>query len=295
MSIQALKSLTLKSDRADRAKAFAFFFGLPTLLAFLTATQPGYSNVFGLVGAFLYLAAIALVPWWIAEAFTRAVWWVARPLRPPLWVLCSLGITAGGVLVYPYVIAVTDVFVQFWPEAASSEVLVSPSMDAIGIFLQSLHAIAYWTLANYLFDRLLGFPRFRYPEKERAGLGTPTDETEESAGPRPKLLQHARRFYRLADILLVKAEEHYVRLYGANEEELASYRFGLAILDLVQEDGFRVHRSYWVRRTAVAAVKERSGRLELVMKGGQVVPVSRQYHGLVRQVFLKSDRKTCAS
>ena len=268
-----------------RAKALTFYVGLPLVLAVVSATQPGYTNIFGLGGAVLYLGLISLFPWWIAEATTWAVWWAGRTMRPPLWALCGLGILLGSLIAYPFVLLVTDIFVQIWPDAASSDVLVSSSTGALGTLIQSFHGMAYWVLANYLFDRLLAFPRFRY-EQPLGERGEPLDvATGDLNGPKSKLLEQSKRFHSLSDILLMKAEEHYVRLYGSDTEELVPHRFGKAILDLTGEDGFRVHRSFWVRRTAVEEMQERSGRIELLLHEGKVVPVSRQYHGLVKQAF----------
>ena len=246
-----------------RAKALIFYVGLPLVLALVSATQPGYINIFGLGGALLYLGLISLIPWWIAEAMTWAVWWSGRTVRPPLWALCSLGILLGSLIAYPFVHFVTDIFIQLWPDAASSDVLVPSSTGAVGTLIQSLHGIAYWIFANYLFDRLLGFPRFRYEKplgKHAAPLAATTGDLK---APASKLLEQSERFNSLSDILLMKAEEHYVRLYGEDAEELVPHRFGQAILDLTGEDGFRVHRSFWVRRAAVDQMYERSGRLQL--------------------------------
>ncbi|MEM8796925.1 MAG: LytTR family DNA-binding domain-containing protein [Pseudomonadota bacterium] len=268
-----------------RAKALIFCVGLPLVLALVSATQPGYTNIFGLGGALLYLGLISLIPWWIAEATTWAVWWAGRTVRPPLWALCGLGFLLGFVIAYTFVLLVTDIFIQFWPEAASSDVLVSSSTGLVGTLIHSFHGMAYWILANYLFDRLLGFPRFRY-EQPLCERGEPLAVTTgDLKGPTSKLLERSERFHYLSDILLMKAEEHYVRLYGEDAEELVPHRFGQAILDLAGEDGFRVHRSFWVRRAAVEKMCERSGRVELCLHSGKEVPVSRQYHGLVRQVF----------
>lgn len=269
----------------QRAKALIFYVGLPLVLAVVSATQPGYTNIFGLGGALLYLGLISLIPWWIAEATTWAVWWAGRSVRPPLWALCGLGILLGSLIAYPFVLLVTDIFIQFWPDAANSDVLVSSSTGGLGTLIQSFHGMAYWILANYLFDRLLGFPRFRY-EQPLGERGEPLAvATGDLDGPMSKLLEQSERFHSLSDVLLMKAEEHYVRLSGSDTEELVPYRFGKAILDLTGEDGFRVHRSYWVRRTAVDSMQEQSGRIILVLCSGKEIPVSGQYHGLVRQVF----------
>ncbi|MEM7058611.1 MAG: LytTR family DNA-binding domain-containing protein [Pseudomonadota bacterium] len=89
----------------------------------------------------------------------------------------------------------------------------------------------------------------------------------------------------LSEIICVKAEEHYVRVRSEYSEELIAYRFGLALKDLADADGFQVHRSYWVRRDAVKDRKDTGGRIVLIMNDDTEIPVSQPYHALTRQVL----------
>ena len=143
-------------------------------------------------------------------------------------------------------------------------------------------AIVLWTAANYVFDRLLNYPRFRYP----IGMA---NESQRSAD-RPEmdgcgLLKRLNRINSLSEILFVKAEEHYVQVHSEHDRELVAYRFGAALDDLKGEDGFQVHRSYWVRRSSVVGKNDNGSRLTIDIKNGTTVPVSRPYHALVRQVL----------
>ncbi|MEM9331775.1 MAG: LytTR family DNA-binding domain-containing protein [Pseudomonadota bacterium] len=285
MPIQTVVQLFSKVHLSQQSKGIIFHFGLPVTLALVAATRPGYTSVFGLGYSILYMGLITLIPWWIAELSTRAAWWIAGPLTLPLWVLCGLGILSGTFIVYPYVIMITSVFVERWPDASSANILISGPQNVTDFAIQSLHAMFYWILANYAFDRLLNYPRFRYEDENSKSNEFNESSLAENSLRKTKLLKKSERFKSLSEITVMKAEEHYVQLFSELQEELVSLRFGIAILDLAQEDGFRVHRSYWVRKSFVDYAIERSGRLELVLKDGQVIPVSKQYHGLVRQIF----------
>lgn len=77
------------------------------------------------------------------------------------------------------------------------------------------------------------------------------------------------------DVLALSAEDHYLRVHCETKSALVLYRLSDAIRDLDGADGMKVHRSWWVSRTAVRNVQfnGRGGELELV--NGQKVPVSR--------------------
>ncbi|MEM6496599.1 MAG: hypothetical protein AAF709_07725, partial [Pseudomonadota bacterium] len=116
-----------------------------------------------------------------------------------------------------------------------------------------IRAIVLWTAANYFFDRLLDYPRFRnqdqqaiadVPRLEQTGppIELASEDTRSAECANCGLLQRLKRINSLADITVVKAEEHYVRVYSERDQELIAYRFGKAIKDLNSEDGFQVHR-----------------------------------------------------
>ncbi|MDO9370557.1 MAG: LytTR family DNA-binding domain-containing protein [Sphingopyxis sp.] len=73
----------------------------------------------------------------------------------------------------------------------------------------------------------------------------------------------------------LKGEDHYVRIIGERSEEMVLMRMRDAIDRLGNDDGLRVHRSWWVARDAVASVR-RDGRTAIIMlTGGREVPVAR--------------------
>ncbi len=76
-------------------------------------------------------------------------------------------------------------------------------------------------------------------------------------------------------ILALKGEDHYVRVIGTRSEELILMRMRDAVARLGDADGLRIHRSWWVARAAVAAVR-RDGRTAIVtLTGGHEAPVAR--------------------
>nr|WP_283950365.1 LytTR family DNA-binding domain-containing protein [Pseudomonas piscis] len=146
--------------------------------------------------------------------------------------------------------------------------------------------------ANHVFHRYLGLPRFTYGVDVGVPVADEAADDVDAGEPdcAHKLLRSLKACSLLEDILAIKAEEHYVRVISRAGEELVLYRFSQALTDLAAEDGFRVHRSHWVRRSAIV-VRRTSGKgMELMLDNGAVVPVSRRYHELVKQIVKVEDQ-----
>jgi hypothetical protein len=85
------------------------------------------------------------------------------------------------------------------------------------------------------------------------------------------------------NILAIEAEDHYVRVHTDLGNTLIPGRFSEAMGALHALDGLRVHRSYWVRRSAVASVELQGRGLQLTLTNGLKVPVSHAYKEVARQ------------
>ncbi|HEX8222261.1 MAG TPA: LytTR family transcriptional regulator DNA-binding domain-containing protein [Allosphingosinicella sp.] len=87
-------------------------------------------------------------------------------------------------------------------------------------------------------------------------------------------------------LLAVAAEDHYLRVHTDRGEALILRRFGDALADLAGLDGARVHRGWWVARSAVARCEREGDRPVLVLTNGIRVPVSRTYSVAAREAGL---------
>lgn len=287
MEVRAFSDRLRLLDSQRDLRGVAFFVLVPLALAILTATETGYNRALGYGGAVLYVSLLALIPWWIAEAATRVVWICLRDRRPPLWLVSSLGALAACVFVAPYVSGITTLFETYWPIRDPAAIRGGGPNDLwVEGLVHSARAVFFWTAANYVFDRLLGYPRFRNEgATSGAAQASPASAPSAEQGVSGGLLERLSRIGALSEISFVKAEAHYVRVHSAAGEEFVTYRFGAALKDLEGENGFQVHRSYWVRRSEVVSLREDGSRLTLEMSDGSLVPVSRPYHALVRQVL----------
>lgn len=94
------------------------------------------------------------------------------------------------------------------------------------------------------------------------------------------------RFIDPVDVFLVRAYDHYVRLYHSGGSDLLPQAFGVFVAGLPAADYFRANRSEMIRLQAVEKVEKRSrGRLEVWLKGGERVVVSERRSIMWRRRF----------
>jgi LytTr DNA-binding domain len=247
----------------DRAASIGHFkpalrswaaFGRPLALAMAFAGFISVSGAFGTNGispglrlAVLELTAVALVlsEFALGRALARARWMQARPIL-------RLAITVSAVL--------TGGVALCWGLAL---VLEGPHHTPnIARFVPP----AIVTLATVTTVACL----LRRPRGPRPGSAHPEFMT--------RLPHRLRR----AAIIAVQGEDHYVRVHTSNGQHLLLMRLSEALDQLSGLDGLQTHRSWWVAKPAVTAVKRAHGRAALTLANGVEAPVSRRFSGRLR-------------
>ncbi len=77
------------------------------------------------------------------------------------------------------------------------------------------------------------------------------------------------------DLLCLQMEDHYVRVHTPDGSRLLLMPLGQAMAEASGIEGLRVHRSWWVARHAVAAVRSEGRNFRLVLTNGIEAPVAR--------------------
>jgi len=93
-------------------------------------------------------------------------------------------------------------------------------------------------------------------------------------------------------LFALSAERHYVRVYTATGEALLLMRLSDAIDDCRHLDGMQIHRSCWVHRDAVEQLRRTNGKLEVRLKNGISLPVSRSRQSIAGAFFRNGRRPT---
>jgi len=86
-----------------------------------------------------------------------------------------------------------------------------------------------------------------------------------------------------ARLIALSAEDHYLRVHTEAGSDLVLMRLGDACALLPEEAGAKVHRGWWVAKSAVEGHTRLSGKVTLTLTGGLIVPVSRAMQATLRK------------
>jgi hypothetical protein len=173
MFLELLRSAPRLSVSYQRLLDIGFFVAVPLVLSLTMAVVGRYVDALGLVGGFLYVAALSFVPWWLAGIATQLVHRLLRP-RPPLWVVASIGVLASVPLAALYSNLVTAWFQAHFP---GGHLLADPSwahwVDRIrDVALSAGRAVVLWTSFALIFASTLGWSRYTVAPLPPAGSAT---------------------------------------------------------------------------------------------------------------------------
>ncbi|MFT6529477.1 MAG: DNA-binding LytR/AlgR family response regulator [Psychrosphaera sp.] len=79
------------------------------------------------------------------------------------------------------------------------------------------------------------------------------------------------------DLYCLEMADHYVKVYTSEGHHLLLMRFKDALTQLAEFDGLQTHRSWWVSKSAVNALKKEGRKVSLLLANELEVPVSRTY------------------
>lgn len=176
------------------------------------------------------------------------------------WVTVALGLVPGKVM-----------FVSVHP----SDILA----DFPGLYVFVLQiTFLTWIAGNY--------QRYQRLERDVKAVSEGADSQNEvpisapvtPASASPAFLDKVARKIGM-EILALKSEQHYLRVYTVLGDDLILYRLSDAIAELEawgeMGEGLQAHRSYWVAKSAVADIT-RDGKLATItLTNGLEIPVSR--------------------
>ena len=276
------------ADRFDW-RLLSFYAGVPAFVGIYGALnnwEIQQNMGYGVSLAF-YLAH-SFIPWWTTCLSTTFLMWAMNRIKPPPLAIMIPGSLIGCFLTLPYTNWVTSVFERNWPTSMSGFGGI-PTSPWSGDFLEyMIRATVMWVIVNFVFDRFVGLPRYRYEiprgYENRAGPAEADTQTEPDTLPLPAFITRLPVRVRLHEILAVKAEQHYIRIITPGRDHMILYRFSDAVSQLDTELGMQVHRSWWVAHSAIDGLQQSAKKLQIVLTTGEEVPVSAPYQGMLKEL-----------
>lgn len=278
-------------------RAFLFLAVVPILIGFLLgATRAGVALHFPWLIGVIFWVCSSLGVWACLFAGSTLARFTLQPWKPPLWLVAVTGAILGSFVGRHLVYATARALQGYMYEGRTPQSArpLELSAEFFAHYLQGWAGVYLtWVVAAMVFDRWLTAQSVTTSDTlETRSLSTPSEDGGKSLGlglhsfeavqvppaVLDRLPQHIGR-----NVLALEAEDHYVRVHTDQGNTLLPARFSDMMLALHTLDGVRVHRSYWVRRSSVASVRQQGRGLELTLSNGMKVPVSHGYKELARQ------------
>lgn len=286
--------------RIDRHSIF-FYLGIPAALgAVFGLSEAGSQPFASMSGHLAYWLISTIASWQLLALGSMGASYLLKSLRIPLAVVLTIGFYVG-----------LEVWLQFGEFrnalltgfVADGQILLDPreNTDRSVEISNQLLGLSLWLSANYFHFYFFGISRFRYaPDVDRvkwfrnwllnlgaaeeiqiANLGIPSQPELSRASIAPRLLERLSIAGK-TEILALKAEDHYTRVYTTDREHLIYVMFKEAIREMDNRQGLQVHRSYWVCSDAIEAYIEKGHKANVRLKNGQNIPVSRSFRQAIK-------------
>ena len=250
---------TLRRIRTD----WAGHFRKPVVLAALA----GVSFVLGVSGPFDTIDTLRPGPrlayWTLTVWLTYglgAVYYIALfgEDEAPRWTALVLSAPAAGFLVLAVLVGLNRVFFGNWFDNGGELLRVWGFSTVVAFIVTALSALTY---------------------------ARPTPPAAAAATTPPPLLRRLPLDKR-GSLVSLSVEDHYVQVVTDQGREMLLMRLRDAMEETAPHPGLQVHRSHWVARDQVTAVRRRGDGAMLTTSAGDEIPVSRSFMPELRRVGL---------
>lgn len=261
----------------------AFLFGTITFLR----TGSGFENLPDNLAAPLitaFLIWLVMLP--VTEMTNRAIPAGNVPLLGRLILASVIGAFPLTILL-PLVLRVFGIDLPGDEPLLSTMAQETAALERYGKVL--ILVVLVWCLVNYRWyqqhenppgsDFASALPPASTPENPPQKPAPPPLPTEP---PEPAFLDRMVKPIG-RQVWAIKAEQHYIRIFTAEGDELILYRFGDALRELSDHEGLQVHRSFWVAKPAIQDIAKDGNSLEIRMHNGETVPVSRSFKARLKE------------
>jgi len=249
--LQATKRELLRNATSSR-----FWIGLICVIAVLAISGPfDTSDIMTVPQRFAYWGGVATSTYFLAIVFMTPV---IKLTGAEQWHWVAVCLLAGVVAGIPIGIFVFLV---------NTQIMGIDDVEWIDLSRLVLICIVVATAVSFL----------GYLIEPRRGVKSATA----SAPSPPAFLKRLSPNLR-GEIMSLQAQDHYVETVTSNGKELVLIRLGDAVEELGDIDGKRVHRSWWVSRSAVKGLVSEKDRLFVELKDTRRIPVSRANEKMVK-------------
>lgn len=242
--------------------------------------QPSRSAAWSKLPAVYYWVVGFTVGWALFGIGTQVARIVLRPWKPPLLLVLFAGWSLANIPAGYFARYLISATYEIFEELPRAPIPPSPTLSwdfFNGNFIDdNFVGLVLWLSINAFFVYVLRIPRFGHGARATKGEAQDASTPAFLARIKPELG---------STVLALAAEQHYLRVYTTLGSDLILYRFADAVREMGGR-GVQVHRSYWVAKDAGASTEIDATKVQIVLKNGIKVPVSRTYKMAAREVGL---------
>jgi hypothetical protein len=280
------------ADPKQRRDGLLFHALVPVALgSILGANQTGIAFYLPWALSVAYWIILSVLTWQVLHWLTAAFAYLTRPVHLPLTVVLIAGAMLTTFIMRPFMYTYSGWFEDFLHSGRNVQPMPEFRWE-LDFFLHHLQlwagVLVVWVSINMIFDRFVGSPRYRPANIAPRLMPVPDNAPETKADSHAPAPATVFGLPIGSTVLALKAEDHYVRVFSDRGEKLLLLRISDAIAALGAVEGARVHRSYWVAKSAVERSEAHGRNVTLYLKNGVQVPVSQTYKEFARQAGLLS-------
>lgn len=251
---------TLRRIRTDWTRHFR----KPVVLAGLA----GVCFVLGMSGPFDTIDTLTPIPrlvyWTLTVWLTYglgAVYYIALfgEDEAPRWTALVLSAPAAGLMVLAVLIGLNRVFFGNWVDSIGELLRIWGFASIVAFIVTALSALSYARPA-----------------------ASPAPSQATAAPPLLRRLPLDKR----GTLVSLSVQDHYVQVVTDQGREMLLMRLRDAMEETAPHPGLQVHRSHWVARDQVTAVRRRGDGAMLTTSAGDEIPASRSFMPELRRVGL---------
>ncbi len=258
------------------ATAALFYLAAPLLASLLLGwNRMLVGDNMSRTGSTLFWTGLVFIVWLAAIVGTRTVSALTRHWSLPAWLVAFVGAALGVLLFYWPIARFRHFGIGLLPAefTVHAPPLPWPTLEYLPrLFANTLPVILYWVVVYSAFAKWPGGRPQQAVAQDADVAALLAQGVGAEATLRARLPAHLD-----AEIIALKAEDHYVRVYTARGDTLVHYRFRDAVQDLRGVDGLQVHRSYWVRRAAITGRSTKAHARFLQVGPNLSIPISRSF------------------
>lgn len=269
-------AINVETRGMSLTSGLVFYLGIPVFVAFLISWNNTIAINDTSLETFLgFWIGFQLITWTSYIPSTLLAHWFLQSWQPKMiWVLLAGQAIALVLFTWPIRAYLNWGFGNGrMAPFQYSNVTVGFSTDyLLELFYGILPAAMVWFSTNLFYRAVLNVPRYHY------GNWDPVDRKldGEKQHAAPALLRRLPDPIK-GDIMALKAEDHYVRVFTDKGDSLIHYRFKDAIADTSALNGIQTHRSYWVEQSAIADLENSGQATYITLTTGMKIPISRTY------------------